>query len=638
MPKKILATNTHETNAPKEGLTVSKAITSYSSCQEKTDAATFFDKRFAIYAPNHQHVIISGSTYAKSGTKDNEEGFVLDAASGTFLKDDFGTHVGISLTTADGLGHSNREEENMSTAEVTVYGCEAFNLKVVEALQTKPNELPDTTDIYKIVGADSRQKAYNMSREQKMDSQSAMVATVAVNTEKGYQGVTTNVGDTIVVVLDGATLKVKHSLPAKVYRDITAVGNSYNPFSIQRLDEPSKQPRLETIDVQAFNCNEGDIIIQMTDGMYSSFDTKTAEGSDNGHEYHKTFLTGSDIEKLLSTSLNRKYPSAFEIGEVIAKAVFDHELKHRKNFQNILELLKEENINLPTQRGIQKDFGDAFNIPLVEWVNQIKNTELKLCITNFLIGGSHDDCHYTENTPTWTFLEDLEKKVLGVTGFGDCATLQVMRVPYQCDEILRGYLNNPNPSKKLTTHIIDHYPSVTDHINLDEMRERLIHEQYIPNSSQGLRYNNCQLTSCNQTEQINAAIKELGQITQDKQAKDILLAIEKEILEKEFKVHGILAGETIHYFDKQTNSKKTKCLPKGAWHVLNAIQDIAQGKCTYATALSNVENHLKESCAYQGHTWFNKRDPETQKLYEHLLSLTQQQHIEENVMLVPMHD
>lgn len=364
----------------------------------------FMAKRFQIMSVSHNSAVVIGSTLAQQQTCiENEQ--VLDAAAMTFIKDEADINVGIRQATADGLGGSlDDEKENDHLAKITSSACKTF----VDS--DEPSSL-----IYKKIAKTS--KFFS-----EYDSHCAMVTAQFNYKGKGnYQGELANMGDTILLVLS-QELEVKKQIAAQqIYRGF----NNWSPPSVQMMSEERYQ---EFLLDEFYEAKEGDIILAMTDGVWSELPLHPMQTE--ASELRKFTIDEMALAKIFKISQLNGYFSVHEMALSLLSYAAECSLKKRRQ----LVYLVNELISLQVSNRATVD--EVLQL-LINQNKQKVATDLETILFNDERG---DGIVYFKNVeiPFRFVLDDLQKRTVG-----DCSTINVTRLPYQLDECIRILVKKP---------------------------------------------------------------------------------------------------------------------------------------------------------------------------------------------------
>ncbi|MFN3235340.1 MAG: protein phosphatase 2C domain-containing protein [Gammaproteobacteria bacterium] len=431
----------------------------------------FKNQRFKVFADTHNSANISGSTFSKKD-KDEEE-FILDASHMTYHIDENGVRDGFIMTTADGLGHGFDVVQCDQISNAAVQTCQNF------INTTSINFSGLTKDNLKgLVKSAGQESMVNLD-----EYQASLAATVVRYDEEteSYQGLFANVGDGMIVVLDGNDSSVKCCVGARVYATETwGERYEYHPISAQKADD-------ENIDVIEFELDEGDIVIQMTDGVFSELKMSESvlvsdeEGQPLYREdkidesvFSAMFVNGEENKEEEEDGVSI---SALQIAQMILNQAVEHTLHQRREFLAMMALLQPHIDEANAEGGRFKTFEskeDHEACTLQLWLGEIGNEEVTQAVTDYLSSVAHDGVQYHADVPAAQFVGDLNRKQ-----FGDCATVSVMRVPYRNDELLRRLIEAPESAAKVLPQFkISEGESFTTSSTLS--LDRLKREKFIP--------------------------------------------------------------------------------------------------------------------------------------------------------------
>ncbi|QRN03824.1 hypothetical protein GH742_08020 [Legionella sp. MW5194] len=404
-------------------LTVTSPSISNSSSQKAYD---FIQKRFYALSTSHHSVLITGSSLAHQH-KDIENEQVLDAGAMTFVKNKAGIITGVRQATADGLGGSPEDEmENASIANIASFACETFIDSRNPSLET-----------YYQIAQSSKDHTLSLNSYQSYDSQCALAAAAFSYSGKGkYQGELSNMGDTLLVVLN-EDMKVKHILPARhIYRGMGV----WTPASVQMLDQKKPKPVLIN---EPYEAQEGDVIISMTDGIWSELDLSPFMEKNEIREFK---VKEDKFEALFNSASLLKHGSAYAIAATLLNVAIERSLFKRKQLLDLLNQLKK--MDLPSKNATVDEV-----LTLLKDKGQDKTAT---ALSELLFDNSGDGIVYRRGVdiPFVLVLQDLQGRTAG-----DCSTINVTRIPYHTDECIRALLNQPKQASVLIRELMSEIPS-----------------------------------------------------------------------------------------------------------------------------------------------------------------------------------
>lgn len=393
------------------------------------DPSTFMSSRFYALSKTHNTAIISGSSLAKQHQHIAQE-LVLDAAATAYITNEQAIVIGIKQATADGLGGSADDSlENQSIAKIADYACQTFI----------NNDAP-TTDLLHNIASQSMAQALFEYPNKKYESTCAMASANFIYKDNGsYEGELANIGDTLLVVLS-PDLKVKKMLPARqIYRGY----NRWSPESIQSLTtDPGARDHLIC---EPYSANEGDLILSMTDGIWSELAQSSAKVGDGVRD---TMLDIHSFESLLQEAgLGQNFPVLDAALTLLSKATNQTLAQRNTLFQLVTEL---QLIVFPT------------NIKTVDEVLLFLKNNNKIEIANALEkllfeGSGGDGVVYFKgiSIPFSFVMKDLCERT-----YGDCSTISITRLPWHLDELIRVFILNPTPPASLLRELKNNLSSV----------------------------------------------------------------------------------------------------------------------------------------------------------------------------------
>jgi hypothetical protein len=411
----------------KRNIMIDKIITSKNSIfapsvakESSIDLPTFLSNRF--YSVNHSHnsAIITGSSLAYQNF-DLEHDTILDSAGISITKNKLGVINGARVAVTDGLGGGvGDQEEDNNIHKVAHSTCNVFldsnkNIDVTLNLITPP--------------ASSSGKPIKLRPEDAHASMAAFIYNYDPN--KGYSSEFANVGDGLIIVLD-KQLKIKHTVCARhIYRGL----GQWTPPSVQMLAAVPNRDQL--IIKQTLALDEGDIIVAMTDGIWGEFESnllsQTAEQRDIEINRH-TF------EALFDTLRDKQNPSTFEIAQLITKQAMSKSLERRQILSKLIEDIKQECFSQKEIKTIDEVLKYCANQEKAELANTLKSILFEQ--------GMNDGIIYfidqVTQIPLDIVMQDLNHRCVG-----DCSTINVTRVFYYLDEIIRTFITYPENNQAL---------------------------------------------------------------------------------------------------------------------------------------------------------------------------------------------
>ncbi|CDZ78218.1 Phosphocholine hydrolase Lem3 [Legionella massiliensis] len=397
-------------------------VTSPSMQQSSEDTSDEFKaRRFYALSTSHNSAVLIGSSLAHQQQSYASE-HVLDAAATTYIKDANGVVIGVKQATADGLGGSPDDpNENASIAKIAEFACEKF------VRSTKPAH-----DTYLEIAQESEAQALNFVATQKYESHCAMAAASFIYSGEGkYQGELANMGDTMVLVLD-KDFNLKKALPARqVYRGF----GQWAPPSVQMLTKPRYQSNFTSTQLDV---DEGDYIISMTDGIWGELPLLPI--SKSGDEVKELSI---DPDQLITNSKKGSatyFPVHQCTSEILTQAL-DNSLKKRKELLDLVNELRALGLghDSKTVDQVLADLADTKKTALANNLYQL-----------LFEGNGGDGTTYFKGVeiPFAFVMKDLQERTAG-----DCSTINMVRIPFHLDELLRAFINSPANRRNLLNEI-----------------------------------------------------------------------------------------------------------------------------------------------------------------------------------------
>ncbi|HAT6810926.1 phosphocholine hydrolase Lem3 [Legionella pneumophila] len=395
-------------------ITGKKIIFSQSVAKDQTKGlSSFLSERFYSVNQSHNHAIIIGSSLSHQ-EKDIEHDTILDSSGVLVTTDTNGIINGARVAITDGLGGGNGDqEEDDEIYRVSHSSCEIFlncdqNIDATLSLITQPK------------ASEKKQTAPKKSQL----SEASMAAFIYKHNQgQGFIGEFANIGDGLIIILD-KRFKIKHMLPAcHIYRGF----GTWTPPSLQALATTANKDAL--LVRKTLQLAEGDIIISMTDGIWGELKTslfaQTNDRRDIGvdKEYFKT---------LFDELTDAPYPSSYDIARIITHRAMSRSLERRKTLTKLIHEIEQQHFHEKSVKTINE---------VLKHFIKTGNTETAQTLKAILFeDGLSDGITYFENIeiPLEMVMQDLKSRTVG-----DCSTINVTRIPYHLDELIRGFINYP---------------------------------------------------------------------------------------------------------------------------------------------------------------------------------------------------
>lgn len=362
----------------------------------------FNSQRFYISAPNAMQVSISGSSESKMHAVETQP--VLDAS---YIQRDTQWN-NMAMATADGLGESEDDSaDNQNNADIAALCAES----VCQALPLLNQE-----DFTLSVQDVARQcKESNRSAHDGLPYEARTAVSALFYQAESRQAHVLGMGDVLTVVFDGKTGALKYQQKARVYQQGKA---AWAPIDIQML--ASSKPQVAAFAAQALQAEtwemaDSDIVVQMSDGIWSEFPTRDQEIRQHDAAYIESQIAVDTIQALdPETFATRPLDTlqALDIALILqhkAMSDFQKKLSQFKHIQPILskalasEALKDQTMQI-------------FVATLDPETATIFNT--------LFINEQHDAMPYHPEMPVSLFHQNFQK-----ISFGDCATVSVLKIP-----------------------------------------------------------------------------------------------------------------------------------------------------------------------------------------------------------------
>ncbi len=389
-------------------------------------ATNFTSTRFCVFSATHNSSILIGSSLTHPQHSVAQEQ-VLDAAAMADVMDENGVVIGIKQATADGLGGSvDDPHENTSIAIVASQACQTFI----------DNDRPPHK-IYAEIATTSHNWALPVSKTQKYDSSCAMAAAKFTYLDGTYQGDLSNLGDTTILLLD-KDFRVKSILAAQqVYRGF----GTWTPPSVQMLNDQRYSDCLMSSKLQA---DEGDLVISMTDGVWSELQPLLKKAGTR-----RTFQIDPHIlEDILAPCLKKYLPAHILCTEILNSAITASLGKRRELNSLVSELralpLESQNLSVQEVLSILMETGKM---------------ETATILSDLLFLGEErgDGIVYKKDVaiPFSLVIDDLQRRTTG-----DCSTINISRLPYHLDELIRAFIMYPSRQQTIMNELKAHLNSV----------------------------------------------------------------------------------------------------------------------------------------------------------------------------------
>lgn len=389
---------------------------------DTSNAAQLFEDRFHIVSDNAASCVISGSTIAYPHIEYTEEN--LDASAIRFFANDKGVVTSLVASCADGLGDdrddSNRNEATRRAAKAI---CQAYCDNALQKNFLDIIDIADSNSFYK----------------ESVGEAALSAAKVMLTAEKTTCELI-NLGDTLSMVLDGNNLTVKHVLfPRVSYRGF---GN-WSPQSVAhyKLELTKNKPVSVAQFVTINDIHPGDLIIQVTDGIWAEFDFELMMTQTDDFEIWQESLLDTDsftkaLENELSRISNENGTLTYRIAKALANLNIRNTLSNRQTYLTVYDSI-EPYMNI-----------EDLSITLGEWLASIPNKAISKQCQDFILNSKHDGVLFNDNAPVYYVFKWLKEYC-----FGDCATINVLQVPDYKVELCRALIEHPDNAKKLLCDI-----------------------------------------------------------------------------------------------------------------------------------------------------------------------------------------
>ncbi len=379
--------------------------------KEELDLSKFMREHFYINSPNPLMVSISGSSEQNLHYSGDKQ--VLDASS--MYSDE---QLNLIIATADGLGESEEDlDDNKNNAFISAFCTEHFCKQVIEK-----KSLP-TVQFLSDLASESKKANQISASGFPYDGRTAM-STLAFNAQSKQAHVLA-IGDTLTIVFDGYTGNVKYQQKARVYNQ---GGSIWAPVDLQLLANKNQSVAnfaQSTIQELHWQLEENDIVIQMSDGIWSEFPTLDQEYAIDGASYIETELAIKNLSEIIN-NFNSKAFNALDISRAILTESMTNYSNNLSIFRSIHQELAKQLDEADPQQMMQ-DF--IKNLP------PITSASFK----KLFVAQKHDSISYHDEMPVQFFRSQYQR-----ISFGDCSTLNVIKIPSNNEHLLHRLLDNMN--------------------------------------------------------------------------------------------------------------------------------------------------------------------------------------------------
>ncbi|HAT6978344.1 TPA: phosphocholine hydrolase Lem3 [Legionella pneumophila] len=395
-------------------ITGKKIIFSQSVAKDQSkDLSNFLSERFYSVNQSHNHAIIIGSSLSHQ-EKDIEHDTILDSSGVLVTTDTTGIINGARVAITDGLGGGNGDqEEDDNIHSVSHSSCEDF-LNCDQNIDATLNLITQSK------ASEKKQTA----RKKLQNSEASMAAFIyQYNPEKGYVGEFANIGDGLIVIMD-SHFKIKHMVSAcHIYRGF----GTWTPPSLQALATTADKGAL--VVRKTVQLAEGDIIVSMTDGIWGELKTRLIAQTNDRREIG---VDKEYLKTLFDELTDTPYPSSFNIARIITNRAMSRSLERRKILIKLINEIEQQHFQENSVKTVNE---------VLEHFIKTGNTETAQTLKAILFeDGLSDGITYFENIeiPLEMVMQDLKSRTVG-----DCSTINVTRIPYHLDELIRGFINYP---------------------------------------------------------------------------------------------------------------------------------------------------------------------------------------------------
>ncbi len=209
------------------------------------------------------------------------------------------------------------------------------------------------------------------------------------------------IGDVLTVVFDGKTGIMKYQQNARVYNQ---GGSIWAPVDIQMLAHSNPEVvrfARSAIQHQTWCLDENDVIIQMTDGIWSEFETIDQETKTNDGIYIETQLKLENIQDLDPVLHSFKTMSTVEIAQAIQNRAICNFCEKLKLFRQIHPILSERLTNETSTTKTMAEFLSELNVNDFKVFHQL------------FIAKQHDAVSYHDEMPVILFRKQYQNISFG---------------------------------------------------------------------------------------------------------------------------------------------------------------------------------------------------------------------------------
>ncbi|GEM_PF-3441897 len=549
--------------------------------------------------------IISGSTFASNRSFRDDK--TLDAAAVRKYYDQDGVLQSVIAMTLDGYGHgfgkihdeiSGDNKTLITKVDETITSSATFPLSLEQTLLAAGKATYTLRD----------QEVTQRGREIDLNG-SALAATLIEYDQMGTlrSATVSNIGDTMVVILDSKTLKVKSILPARQYEfyDTRTTSFLFSPIPahlIQHNPDALLYTQVEVV--------PGDIVIQMTDGVFNELACDTTITELKNNNPGANVKQKNTYEKTSNASRFREIRLQPEIFQTIFDAQFDN---NELNPHDIaVTILEHANKSLNEKRGQEAKQHEEFsqwkqqNFKAIaqhadesakEIPNAVRMTVKDLIAWKEKKGLTEADKGYSfknlleDLKKYWSYLQYRYPKMENVSYIdvtfrtlmemindcrlegGDCATISVMRVPDPDVELFRALIESPSTRResikvRLVSRIGIRKKSNPD-FNLITWQENIIAllkaERTIKPGSRGNGITETPIYNENQLTMVRSCIQEVDEHREDMGISRQAAPLEAREGSATPKKQGSLVHENVLSSSSQSSKEATKPVTRGRY-------------------------------------------------------------------------
>ncbi|MCD6039529.1 MAG: hypothetical protein K0S27_929 [Gammaproteobacteria bacterium] len=423
---------------------------------------------------NRNVYVASGSTFEKEGEYRTGALEVLDACQITPIISPEGDRCqGFIMATADGYDHYEPHE----IAAAAVEACDQFTTRASEKVADRHE--PRNNNITSIL--DFAGQSCAIAKKTAKESSLAGTLIRGKGNKPTFSCEMGNVGDGMIIVIDGKQSQVKAVVGARQYfrkmdSPETLKLTQAECLSIARQGElppdfegtfflpRSFQDSRQTIAEEEIVLNSGDVVIHMTDGMWGCFKyhdayfmkkgdgaieitSEEADAKEEGADKREYVLYREnkiDCEKFEAILRAEECKNSFEIGQALLNAALLTYATHQTYKKKLLNWL-EEKLQAECKKHLEKEHEDALEEKKEEKELHARAQAGRELLINFLQEIPEDEKKYLNRFRKYQRIKEDSSITLNEiirilrAPAGDCSTMVVVEVPNIAVENLRPF-------------------------------------------------------------------------------------------------------------------------------------------------------------------------------------------------------